>query len=77
MYKANEQVSSMSMRQQILYIMQMSSRTQTEWDNDGKLVAQAVSVIHLIFSIDMHQKVNCLFYGSDDIAYINPNERYE
>jgi len=35
MYNQKDVVGSMSMRQQILYIMQMSQQP-TEWDNKGK-----------------------------------------
>ena len=57
-------VNSMSMRQQILYIMQMSSQ-QTEWDNKGKCSA---SRSQRLLTNNLHV---------DDAVHINPNQRFD
>ena len=44
----NERVNNMSMRQQILYILQMSQHTTTEWDNKGTLFT--LTLLYLLAS---------------------------
>ena len=61
----------MSMRQQILYIMQMSEQNQN-WDNDGKFISQN-------FSFSFHFLTFFLFFYPklDEVSTNNFNEKFE